>query len=459
MKDHMLKQITKMSPLMLATSLLALLASNPSLAEGTTIQVQPKDTLGSIVSKHYPNHPKRKALMRYLLETNPTAFKENNLHQLIVGKALKLPTLDSLPNELQYNAEAKTPEPVKPAAPANTQETADTQLKVASPTATRIAELEAQLKALQTQVSEPPPAATTSGDDVEFLKQQLDQIEAANEELLAENKKLKQAQEQNTTPNTTTENTPNVDADALAQQLDSIEAANEELLTENKKLKEQLAAGKPTEGGDDVEFLKQQFEDISATNEQILAEKKTLEEQLQIAQQQAASVLTLQNQLDTANKDLLLVRAALANAELSRSQQTAGAPWWLWGASLILIPLAWWLGHKPYAQPLATPSPTPKANNPKPPSLAPQETAQAALATRSLEQEAVFKTADQSTLADVQLAAANDDNPEAAIKLDMVRAYLDLRDAAAAQPLLREILEEGGLRQQQEAREILSFLS
>ncbi|WP_026154944.1 FimV/HubP family polar landmark protein [Thiolinea disciformis] len=456
----MMKQITKISPLMLATGLLALLASSSSLAEGTTIQVQPKDTLGSIVSKHYPNHPKRKALMRYLLETNPTAFKENNFHQLIVGKELKLPTLDSLPSELQYNAEAKTPEPAKPTAPTSTQETADTQLKVESPTATRIAELEAQLKALQTQVSEPPPAATTSGDDVEFLKQQLDQIEAANEELLAENKKLKQTQEQSTTPNTTTEsNTPTVDADALAQQLDSIEAANEELLTENKKLKEQLAAGKPAEGGDDVAFLKKQFEDISATNEQILAEKKTLEDQLQTAQQQAASVPTLQNQLDTTNKDLLLVRAALANAELSRSQQTSGAPWWLWGASLILIPLAWWLGRKPYVQPLATPSPIPKANNPKPPSLAPQETAQAALATRSLEQEAVFKTADQSTLADMQLAAANDDNPEAAIKLDMVRAYLDLRDASAAQPLLREILEEGGMRQQQEAREILSFLS
>ncbi|MGL4186936.1 MAG: FimV/HubP family polar landmark protein, partial [Thiotrichaceae bacterium] len=53
----------------------------------------------------------------------------------------------------------------------------------------------------------------------------------------------------------------------------------------------------------------------------------------------------------------------------------------------------------------------------------------------------------------------SDDNLEADIKLDMARAYMDLRNASAAAEILQDVLVEGGARQRQEAREILSFIS
>jgi len=54
---------------------------------------------------------------------------------------------------------------------------------------------------------------------------------------------------------------------------------------------------------------------------------------------------------------------------------------------------------------------------------------------------------------------ATPDHPEAALKLAIAHAYLDLRNAEAAHDMLQDILSEGGSRQQQEAREILSFIN
>ena len=49
--------------------------------------------------------------------------------------------------------------------------------------------------------------------------------------------------------------------------------------------------------------------------------------------------------------------------------------------------------------------------------------------------------------------------PDADVKLDIARAYLELRDSQAAADILQDILKEGSTRQRQEAREILSFIS
>jgi FimV-like protein len=51
------------------------------------------------------------------------------------------------------------------------------------------------------------------------------------------------------------------------------------------------------------------------------------------------------------------------------------------------------------------------------------------------------------------------ESPDAELKLDIARAYLDLREPEAAAEILREVIVEGGSRQQQEAGEILSFIA
>lgn len=500
-----MKRIVGLLPLTLVTSAMVLCASSASWAEGTTIQIQPKDTLGSIVSKYYPNHPKRDALMQYLLQTNPNAFRENSFHKLIVGKDLKLPTLDSLPPELQ-----KAPEKSAKTASTATPTTTEPSKTQTPPSAEATQPTKQSEKPAETTTT---ASATTTGDDIEFLKQQFDEISATNEQIQAENKKLKEelaAAKQTAPATSSTAPAAGEDVEFLKQQFDEISATNEQIQAENKKLKEELVAAKQTASaassgsaatsasGDDVEFLKQQFDDISAANEQIQAENKQLKAALAAAQQgqtqtaatpatentgandaaflqqrldeieaaneavnaenktlkqQVAAGAELQTKLDAANKDLLLVRAALANNELTRSKASNGAPWWLWGLSLPLIPLAWWLGRKNFSQ--AINAPTVTATAPKPSTVTSPTPSSASAATPP----APLNLAEDSAVKHEYTPAANDDNPEAAIKLDIVRAYLDLRDATAAQPLLREVLQEGGLKQQQEAREILSFLS
>ena len=51
------------------------------------------------------------------------------------------------------------------------------------------------------------------------------------------------------------------------------------------------------------------------------------------------------------------------------------------------------------------------------------------------------------------------EDPEVDLKLDIARAYLDIRDSEAAAEMLQEVLTEGGSRQRQDAREILSFIT
>ena len=48
---------------------------------------------------------------------------------------------------------------------------------------------------------------------------------------------------------------------------------------------------------------------------------------------------------------------------------------------------------------------------------------------------------------------------EAATKLDLARAYIDMGDAEGARDILDEVISEGSDQQQQEARELLERLS
>ena len=55
---------------------------------------------------------------------------------------------------------------------------------------------------------------------------------------------------------------------------------------------------------------------------------------------------------------------------------------------------------------------------------------------------------------DGQLVYASESNPAEA-KLDLARAYLDMGDDEGARPVLEEVISEGDLQQQAQARELL----
>ena len=125
-----------------------------------------------------------------------------------------------------------------------------------------------------------------------------------------------------------------------------------------------------------------------------------------------------------------------------------------------MLPVGWFLGRRSKA-----PEPTPHTHKAVDTGAGAIATAAVATATaQPLAQDTASTLPNVAELAQTdptianQTIAANDDNVDAAIKLDIVRAYLDLRDPTAASSLLKEVLHEGGRQQQQEAREILSFL-
>ena len=124
-----------------------------------------------------------------------------------------------------------------------------------------------------------------------------------------------------------------------------------------------------------------------------------------------------------------------------------------WLLALIMLPVGWLLGRR--SKESTTPPPeTAKATTP----VVAVSTAVTANTTNATTELPAAEFSPLASTTTTQTVAANDDNMDAAIKLDIVRAYLDLRDSTAASSLLKEVLREGGQRQQQEAREILSFL-
>ena len=283
--------------------------------------------------------------------------------------------------------------------------------------------------------------------------QQLDEIESANEQILADKKQLeqerdqlkqqvqtlqagnKQAEATATASTTTPDAATNVDAPdpaILVQQLDEIEAANEQLLTDKNKLQSDLDTAQ--------QQLKEREQTMSALSGQITENKQ---------------------QLETTQQELLLANAARASAELNKaSLEKQRGSWLPWLLALLMLPVGWFLGRRS-----KVPEPTPDTHK----AVETRAIATAAVATATataqpLEQDTASTLPNVAELAQTdpsianQTIAANDDNVDAAIKLDIVRAYLDLRDPTAASSLLKEVLREGGRQQQQEAREILSFL-
>ena len=506
------------SPALTLTASLAILCQIPlAYAEDKNIEVKAGDTLSTIIAEHYPNYKNNKAIMQALMEANPASFKNQSVHQLIVGKTLRLPDAANIPN-LQP-AESK-PETATSVNSAQTEQEI-TQLK------SQLKTLEADKTQLATQVKELSAAGTDTPDPA-ILIQQLDEIESANEQILAEKNKLTKEQEDlkkqlqtleadkkqletklaeqasPAAPNEAASTTESVPADAidpaiLMQQLDEIESANEQILADKKQLEQErdqlkqqvqtLQAGnKQAEAtatastttpdaatnvdAPDPAILMQQLDEIEAANEQLLTDKNKLQSDLDTAQQQlkereqtmsalSGQITENKQQLETTQQELLLANAARASAELNKaSLEKQRGSWLPWLLALLMLPVGWFLGRRS-----KVPEPTPDTHK----AVETRAIATAAVATATataqpLEQDTASTLPNVAELAQTdpsianQTIAANDDNVDAAIKLDIVRAYLDLRDPTAASSLLKEVLHEGGRQQQQEAREILSFL-
>lgn len=204
---------------------------------------------------------------------------------------------------------------------------------------------------------------------------------------------------------------------------------------ENAALQEMVkgyAEGKPTGGGED---LQKQLDAAKQALAESQASSTTLQEQVTAAKVENA---TLQN-------DLQQMRAVAVIDSKASSSTTL--PWVLLGLlALLTLPLFWLLRRKrEQTQVLASAAIAPVT----PPAAPLMASAAAALDA---------PPATESIPVDTALEDEPED-PDASLKLNIARAYLDLRDSEAAADILQDVLVEGSNQQRQEAREILSFIS
>lgn len=226
---------------------------------------------------------------------------------------------------------------------------------------------------------------------------------------------------------------PKVSDAAAVEQIKTLEAKIAEqaetigiLEEENNALQEMVksyAEAKPAQPTPDP-ALQQQLKDAQQALQHSETAKQGLQTQLDELRAQNSA---LQN-------DLQQLRASMAVTESSKATASS-LPWILLGLlALLTLPLIWLLRRK------------------QAPVVVPVPVAADVLAERSASSSV------SSAPTPVTPAPPQPDNPEAGLKLDIARAYLDLRDAEAAADILQDVLSEGNERQRQEAREILSFI-
>lgn len=215
----------------------------------------------------------------------------------------------------------------------------------------------------------------------------------------------------------------------IAEQAETISVLEEE----NAALQEMVksyAEAKPAQSTPDP-ALQQQLKDAQQSLQQSETAKQGLQTQLD----------ELRTQNSALQNDVQQLRASMAVAESSKATASS-LPWILLGLlALLTLPLIWLLRRK--QAPLVVPIPV----------------ATDTLAERSAPPSVSIAPATASTVHVASPPPSQPDDPEAGLKLDIARAYLDLRDSEAAANILQDVLGEGNERQRQEAREILSFIS
>lgn len=227
---------------------------------------------------------------------------------------------------------------------------------------------------------------------------------------------------------------------ALQEKVQALEAQVTELKEtiaileeENTALQEMVneaAAGKPTTTApvsvDNT--LQQRLDEVEKALVTSKTTNTTLEEQL----------AAIQRENEVLQNDLEQIRAAAAVAE-TNAAGSGTLPWILLGLlALLTLPLLWLLRRK-------------------------REPVPVAVASGVMAESAIPTDVPPPVMTDlpvpVSIIPPVDENPDAALKLDIARAYLDLRDSEGAADILQDVLVEGGEQQRQEAREILSFIT
>lgn len=266
-------------------------------------------------------------------------------------------------------------------------------------------------------------AISTLEADKKTLQEQITELNAAQKRLQAEKDKQE------------------AERASLKQQLDELKSNSEVQITANAELQEQ------------VRQLQQDGDILRADNEQLVADLQAAKDQLVIGE---TDLETLRTELDALDKKNIALQTEIDQIKAAAEKDLALAPaeaperpasLWPWLMMLLLLPVAWFLGQRSRPAPVATSSTalvsTADTTNKLPDPMVP-----APLSGEELEGSGFGSN-----------AAVIPDDPDVAIKLDMARAYLDLRDAEAANDVLQEVIREGGSAQQQEAKEILSFIS
>lgn len=385
---------------LLMASLLALSLGCPALgvAADKEREVKPNDTLGHIVAEEYPGHGNYTAIMQAILKASPGAFIGQDINRLIVGKPLKLPDANDIPG-------LKAPAPVVSGGggdPALLE-----KLKVLE--AGRV-QLEEDLKVLEDENASLQEMVKSYEEAKQTKDAELTKLEARVKELEG----MLAAQGQKPDSANTTEGRESNTGSELAV----LKANVASLQTENTGLKDQLDKTRQSldENQQQTETLQVQLADIKRLNKQL-------------------------------NDDLQQAQAA-------RESQTSSnwLPWTLLGLlAVLMLPLLWLL-RRHREEPLVTTVAAPFKPDPvtTPPSV------------QLGEPQAYSDTTPppMPVAPDVEEdAGAGPEDSEAELKLDIARAYLDLRDSEAAAEILQEVLQEGGKRQKREAREILSFIA
>jgi FimV-like protein len=189
---------------------------------------------------------------------------------------------------------------------------------------------------------------------------------------------------------------------------------------------------------------------IEALQKQVDTSKQALDDSEKAQRALEEQLATAKRDNETLQNDLQQIRAAATLAE-NNAASTGNMPWILLGLlALLALPLIWLLRRKREFAPLVatqTAAPvTPVAVDEDLSSFMPDLPPAPAVSSEA------------GVVMPVMPALA-DENPDAALKLDIARAYLDLRDSEAAADILQDVLAEGGEQQRQEAREILSFIT
>lgn len=396
---------------------------NTSVAKEREWVIKSNDTLSKIVERYYPSIRNKKAVIRAIVQDNPNAFRRGNAHDLILGKVLILPEPDRFKNTTTK---------------AETDSTASDASKVVEPIAVVEPVNEAPETVAESTSAEAPATNKSASNVPSNVKENIDELEEGRKEL---EETLKLVEEENAS------------LQSMVGKYEEQKHAQDAQIAKLEDQVKQLEANLKNTDSTKAVTPAPAVAPVAAASEDSAAISKQLAEKERVTE-------TLKTQLaETKRQNDALQEELQTKITTMESNSSNNLPWIISALlALVMLPLLWLLKQK--MQALPTVSVANQALKKEP--VAKPVTQAAAPKVADPLPTATITTSTATVTPVVSNARADDhsdDNLEADIKLDMARAYMDLRNASAAAEILQDVLVEGGARQRQEAREILSFIS